>query len=90
MQEFINSHYPAGKYYTGNAFDPTNPFRGSGFGGTGPHYAPEATYGAPDVRVLVPEGAELMRIRPDGTQEIAAVFRDDHWHVIVEQPGPTP
>lgn len=30
-------------------------------------------------------GAELVPIAPD-----AAVFRDDGWHIIVEQPGPTP
>jgi hypothetical protein len=30
------------------------------------------------------------RIRPDGSQEVAAVFRDDHWDVVVERPVEVP
>ncbi|MCL2455552.1 MAG: hypothetical protein FWD18_09695 [Micrococcales bacterium] len=41
--------------------------------------------------IKVPEGAEMWRIDPDGTQQLAAVFVGDRWRVIVEQPsGTTP
>lgn len=65
-----------------------NPFRGNGFGGTGADYAPELTYGRNSI--TVPQGAELWRLRPDGTQELAAVFHDRRWHLIAEQPTVVP
>ncbi|MEE6286667.1 hypothetical protein V2J52_03240 [Georgenia sp. MJ173] len=88
MQDWVKTNYPDAAYAAGRAFDPANPFRGNGFGGSGAHYAPEFTYGPS--RVAVPEGAELLRLAPDGTQEVAAVFRDGEWHTVVEQPGPAP
>ena len=68
----------------GEALDPTNPFRGNGFAGAGDGYIPEMSY---TTRIEIPEGAEMWRIDPDGTQRLAAVFRDTKWRVIVEQPS---
>jgi hypothetical protein len=91
----VDNAPPSATYPAQNAFDvpPSgvantsgnrNPFRGNGFGGHGVDYAPELTYGLNLIEV--PEGGELWRLRPDGSQELAAVFRDSDWHVVVEQP----
>ncbi|MCL2455348.1 MAG: hypothetical protein FWD18_08660 [Micrococcales bacterium] len=66
------------------ALDPANPFMGNGFAGNVDGYIPEMSY---TTKIKVPEGAEMWRIDPDGTQQLAAVFRDGSWHVIVEQPS---
>ena len=71
--------------FHGSPPSPGDPFRGNGFGGTGADFAPELTYGTR--RIDIPQGAEMWRIRPDGGQELAAVFRDGEWHVVVEPPG---
>jgi len=75
---------PTLRFLAERALDPSNPFRGNGFGGTGQDYLPELTYGRNTVKV--PEGAELWRFGPDGTQDLAAVYRDLAWRPIVEQP----
>ncbi|MCL2455347.1 MAG: hypothetical protein FWD18_08655 [Micrococcales bacterium] len=66
------------------ALDPANPFKGNGFAGSGEGYIPEMSY---TTRIEIPEGAEMWRIDPDGTQQLAAVFDGDRWRVIVEQPS---
>lgn len=88
IKAWIDANDPSTSFDASRALDRDNPFRGNGFSGEGSSYSPELSYGP--TKVEVPEGAELWRIRPDGTQEIAAVFRDDTWHPIVEQPGPGP
>ncbi|TFC24429.1 hypothetical protein E3O25_14680 [Cryobacterium sp. TMT1-3] len=54
------------------ALDPKNPFRGSGFSGTGSGFVPEATFGRN--RIALPDGSELWRTLPDGTRELVGVF----------------
>lgn len=89
MLDWIDQHRPEASYGANKAFDADNPYRGSGFGGSGSSYAPELSYG--QGKANIPEGAEMWRVRPDGTQELAAVFRDDAWFPIREQPlGTTP
>jgi hypothetical protein len=85
IQAWIDENAPASSVPARDALDPANPFRGNGFGGTGSTYAPELAYEYPKT-VRVPDGAEMWRIRPDGSGELAAVFRDRGWNVIVEQP----
>ena len=96
IKQWIDGHHPDAAFAGSRALDlgpegrpatvgPRNPFRGNGFGGTGADFAPELTYGIKPIKI--PEGAEMWRIRPDGGQEIAAVFRDGEWHVVVEPPG---
>lgn len=69
------------------ALDDSNLFRGNGFGGSGASFAPEFRFGK---AFDIPEGAELWRIAPDGSQQVAAVFRDDEWRVVIEQPVESP
>ena len=38
-------------------------------------------------RADIPQGAEMWRIRPDGGQELAAVFRGHDWHAVVSASG---
>ena len=83
MQQWIGDNAPDLVTEAERALDPDNAFRGNGFGGSGPDWAPEAAYPS---RVEVPQGAEMWRITPDGSQQLAAVFRDGKWHPIVEQP----
>jgi hypothetical protein len=76
------------KHGSPRALDPINPFRGNGFGGTGSDYAPEFSYAGASVQVS--DGAELWRIRPDGSQEVAAVYRDGAWNVVAGDPDKVP
>jgi hypothetical protein len=66
---------------------PRNPFRGNGFGGRGLDFAPELAYAN---AVRVPDGAELWRIKPDGSQELTAVYRGSTWALSGERPAVTP
>jgi hypothetical protein len=88
MIDWVKIHDPSSDYYAGKAFDPTNPFRGNGWGGTGDAFSPELTYGT--TKVSIPTGAELWRILPDGSQEVAAVYRDKRWFAVAEQPVAVP
>ena len=75
------------------ALDPANPFRGNGFAGSGGNYSPELEYVA---RVDIPDGAEMWRIRPDGSEELVARY-DNGWDPLQESgdigesaPDPSP
>ena len=83
MQQWIGDNAPELARQAEWALDPDNAFRGNGFGGSGSGWAPEVRYPS---NLDVPQGAEMWRITPDGSQQLAAVFRDGKWHPIVEQP----
>lgn len=96
IRQWIDGHHPEAEFNGSLALDlgpdgrptgntPRNPFRGNGFGGTGADFAPELTYGTR--RIDIPQGAEMWRIRPDGGQELAAVFRGHDWHAVVSASG---
>lgn len=64
--------YPSLGHDLKNALDPKNPFRGSGFSGTGANFSPEGTFGQNTIDL--PAGAELWRTRPDGQREFLGVY----------------
>jgi len=68
--------YPSLGHDLANALDPKNPFRGSGFSGTGANFSPEGTFGQDAIDL--PTGAELWRTRPDGQREFLAVYSTPH------------
>ena len=97
MKSWIDSRFPDASFDAQRALDlnkagvpntgpERNPFRGNGFSGSSSSYSPELSYGAN--KIPVPEGAELWRVKPDGATDLAAVYRNDEWHIIVEQPLP--
>jgi hypothetical protein len=61
------------------AVDGNNLFRGDGFAGTGPDYAPEYEY---TKMHDVPMGAELWQTLPDGTQRVVGVFDGLKWQPV--------
>ena len=83
----MSSHVPCRRAATGADLgfhgsppSPGDPSRGEGSGGTA-DFAPELTYGTR--RIDIPEGAEMWRLRPDGGQKLAAVFREGRWRPIL-------
>jgi len=97
IKSWIDSQFPDASFDAQRALDldkagvpntgpERNPFRGNGFSGSSSSYSPELSYGAN--KIPIPEGAELWRVKPDGATDLAAVYRNDEWHIIVEQPLP--
>ncbi|KRD43384.1 hypothetical protein ASE38_03775 [Cellulomonas sp. Root930] len=92
MFDWVRTVDPSSTYDAARAFDvdratgvpnvgpDRNPFRGSGWSGTSSAYSPELAYGSNKIQII--EGSELWRVRPDGTQEIAAVYTGGVWRVV--------
>jgi hypothetical protein len=92
MYDWVKAADPSSAYDAAHAFDvdpktgvpnvgpDRNPFRGSGWSGTSSAYSPELAYGANKIQII--EGSELWRVRPDGTQEVAAVYAKGKWSVV--------
>ncbi|TFD86083.1 hypothetical protein [Cryobacterium serini] len=74
QKDIFEARYPSIGFDLPKALslDTENPFRGSGFSGTGSGFVPEGTFG--QTRIDIPNGAELWRTLPDGTREIVGVF----------------
>lgn len=64
--------YPSLGHDLPNALDPMNPFRGTGFSGSGADFSPEGTYG--QKKIPIPDGAELWRTSATGEREFVALF----------------
>jgi hypothetical protein len=72
-QRLIERKYPSLGHDLPNALDSKNPFRGTGFSGSGANFSPEGTFGG--TKVPVPIGAELWQTLPNGQREFLAVYQ---------------
>ncbi|MDC7121894.1 hypothetical protein OMK64_10140 [Cellulomonas fimi] len=58
-----------------------NPYRGNGWSGDGSEYTPEWKY---EQRPQLKDGTEMWVTRPDGTEQIVAIYRNRRWESVTE------